>query len=405
MAVYKIPYPGVNNSLRHFRVQVIHSLPYAVKNLPRDLKTPEQVFKYCKSKFRYKNDPQLTELFQTVPTLLENNDFGGSGQGDCDDATIFVLTMLLINGFTDCGIVLAGRSKTNATHIYAYVIENGNRKILDLTSTKGFNTEGGTGDYTHWQYIPFKISKSQLDMFLQLADGSPKKRMRVRKLTPKQKEQGIYIPSKNVFVPVEHFDKLPIKHAKQTLLGEGYAIEQLSEYLSGRKERKERKAYKREKKNIKLDKKRANVSKKEATAQKRRDKGTSKKIKASAKVIKAKKGPSGQGMKIFDKVGNIATSVLNRKKDGEQEEDYDNMFARRDEEREENGIDYDPNEAENYEPESVEGEDIENEASEDSEQDQDLQDATPVITASDIFSLGSFLVGAYMERRSTKRVA
>lgn len=404
MAEYKIPYPGVNNSLRHFRVQVIHSLPYAVRNLPRDLKTPEQIFYWCKNKFRYRNDPKLVELFQTVRTLLQNNDIGEPGQGDCDDATILCLTMLLINGFIDCGIVLAGRSKTNATHIYAYVIDNGNRKLLDLTTTK-FNTEGGTGNYTHRQYIPFKISKSQLDMFLQLADGGkPKKRLRVRKLTPQQKEQGIYIPSKNVFVPVDHFDKLPIKHAKQTLLSEGYELDQLSEYLSGRKERKERKAYRKEKKNIKLDKKRANVEKKQATAQKRRDKGTSKKIKASAKVIKAKKAPSGQGMKIFDKVGNIATKVLTRKKEGEEEEDYDNMFARREVEREEDNLDYDPNDAENFEPEAVEGEDIES-SEEEVAVEEELQDGINSITTKDVLSLGTLLLGAYLEKRSTKRVA
>lgn len=406
MAEYKIPYPGVNSSLRHFRVQVIHSLPYAVRNLPRDLKTPEQIFDYCKNKFRYRNDPKLVELFQTVPTLLQNNEIGEPGQGDCDDATIFCLVMLLINGFTDCGIVLAGRSKTNATHIYAYVIDNGNKKLLDLTAKK-FNTEGGNGNYTHRQCIPFKISKTQLDMFLQLADGGkPKRRMRFRKLSPQQKEQGIYIPSKNVFVPVDHFDKLPIKNAKQTLLSEGYEIDQLSEYLSGRKERKARKAEKRafktEKKKVKLEKKRAKVDVKKAKAQKKRDAGTAKKMKAQAKIIKSKKGPSGQGMKIFDKIGNVATKIMTRKQEGEEEE-IENPFAPEQEDQS-NEIDmYDPNEAESYEPEAVEGEGVE--SSEEEIVEEELQDGFPAITVSDLFALGSFLAGAYVERRTSKRVA
>lgn len=395
MAVYTIPYPGLNESLKHLRVQVIHSLPYAVRNCPKDLKTPEAVFKYCKEKFIYKSDPIGVELFQTVPTLLTANVLGTPGSGDCDDATIFVLTILLINGFSNCGIVLTGRQKSNPTHIYAYCDDNGTRKILDLTN-KNFNEER---PYPFKQFIPFKISKNQLDMFLQLADGNQPRKFRVRKLTQKQKEKGIYIPSKNVFIPVEHFDKLPIKHAKQTLLSEGYEVEQLSEYLSGRKERKERKQYRKEKKNIKLDKKRANVSKKEATAQKRRDKGTSKKIRAQAKVIKAKKGPSGKGMNIFNKVTDVAKGFVNRKQGGEEEEE-ENPFAPRAQEGEEQDF-YNPEEANEFEPENVEGEEVE--AQEGEEENTELEEGFPTLVKNDYIGLGLFVAGIFLEK--TKKVA
>ena len=333
MARYKIPYPGLNESLKHLRTQVIHSLPYTVKNLPR-FSTPEEIFKYCKSKYTFRNDPPGTELFQTVPTLLQNNDIGNPGHGDCDDATIFCLAELLNSGFTDIGIVLTGRNKTNASHIYVYVIDNGQRKILDLTN-KNFNQER---PYPFKQYIPFKISKNQLDMFLQLADSPQRqlrrKKPRLRILTEKQKQEAVYLPSKNVFIPLDKFDKQPIKKARTTLLSEGYDLEQLSEYLSGRAERKARKAqraekkkekyeFKKAKRQAKIEKKQAKTEIKKARAEKKRSAGEAKKMRAEAKIIKSERQDPGRFKDIFKGGAEVAKSFFNREEEEPEEETED----------------------------------------------------------------------------------
>lgn len=397
MARYKIPYPGLNESLKHLKTQVIHSLPYGVRNLPR-FETPEQIFNYCKSRYTFKNDPPGVELFQTVPTLLTDNEKGQSGEGDCDDATIFVLTTALISGFTDLGIVLTGRTKHQPTHIYAYIMDNGKREILDLTNPK-FNQER---PYPFKQFIPFKISKQQLDMFLELADGQPtfkksrRKKVTVRSLTPQEKEQGIYLPSKNVFVPVDRFDKLPIKKAKETLLSEGYEVEALSEYLSGRKERKKRKQYKQEKKNVKLEKKRAKTEVIKAKAQKKRDTGEAKKMRAKAKVIKSQKGGSGKGMAIFNKTADIAKDIFAKRQGGDEEEET-NPFLPQEQT-------FQPSfDNEQYLPQEVETEEVE--AEEVQPEEEELQEGGNALNKSDLVGGGLFLLGLFLEKRTFKKSA
>lgn len=392
MARYKIPYPGLSASLKHLRVQVIHSLPYAVRNLPA-LNTPEQIFNYCKSRYTFKSDPRGTELFQTVPTLLEDNEIGAPGTGDCDDATIFCLTMLLRSNFRNCGIVLAGRSNNLATHIYAYVDtdENG-RQYLDLTTSK-FNKEGGQGKYSHRQKIPFKISPNQLNMFLQLADGARtfRKRPRLRKLTDQQKEQGIYIPSKNVFIPVDRFDKLPIKKAKQTLLSEGYEVEQLSDYLSGRAERKRRKEFKQYKKEKKFEtktgKKEAKTEKKlsraeltRAKASKKVDTGTARRIKAEGKKIKAERGEESGGKKFFKKSGDFFNRIISPDEESPEAEEVD-------------AEEVDAEETDYQQPETDQQE----------EQEEELSAGFASLTTKDAINAGLFIAGLFLEK--TKRVA
>jgi hypothetical protein len=397
VAKYKILYPGLNESLKHLRVQVIHSLPYIVKHTPR-FNTPEQIFNYCKERYTYKNDPNGVELFQTVHTLLTDNEHGRPGEGDCDDATIFCLSMLLINGF-DCGIVLTGRNKNNPTHIYAYALHNGERQILDLTNKK-FNT---IRPYPFKQYIPFKISKQQLDMFLQLADrpgnrfkSIKTKKPRLRKLTEAEKEQGVFIPSKNVFIPIDKFDKLPIKKAKYTLLSENYDLEQVSEYLSGRAERKakkkekaatrkERRDIKTEKKRTKVEMKKAKVEVKQAKAQKKRDTGEAKKTRAYAKQVKAERREPGQGMKIFDKAGQLVKTFVNREEQEPQEEEEENIFAPDQEEQ-------------NFNPEEIEqAEEIEQ------TDETELEEGLKELNKYDLVNAGLFALGLFLEK--TKKVA
>lgn len=370
MAKFKIPYPGLAESLRHLKKQVIHSLPYTVKNLPR-FNTPEEIFNYCKSRYTFKNDPPGTELFQTVPTLLEDNEYGKSGEGDCDDATIFCLSMLLVNGF-NCGYVLAGRTKVRPTHIFAYCDDNGRKKILDLTN-KNFNQQR---PYAFKQYIPFTISKNQLDMFLELADGGNRRRKKftVRRLTPAEKQNAIFLPSKNVHIPVEAFDNIHRQKAIDTMLSEGYDESQLSEYLSGRAERKARKEIKLEKKRAKVDKIKAKSEVKRAKAQKKISKGKASETKAEAKRLKAERGESGRGAKLFNRSGEFIK----------------NVFQPEEQEQEEEEIPTDETETEEVETEEVEQTD-----------ESDLQDGT--LSRNDFVNIGIFALGFFLEK--TKKVA
>lgn len=380
MAKYKIPYPGLGESLIHLRKQIIHSLPYVVKNLPR-FNTPEEIFNYCKSRYTFKNDPPGTELFQTVPTLLKDNEYGNSGEGDCDDATIFCISMLLVNGF-DCGYVLAGRTKVRPTHIFAYCVDGSTKKVLDLTN-KNFNQQR---PYAFKQYIPFTISKNQLDMFLELADGGNRRQRRkfkFRRLTEAEKQNAIFLPSKQVHIPVETFDNLHRQTAISTMLSEGYDEEQLSEYLSGRAERKQRKAYRAEKKNIKLEKKKAKVEKtkakteiKKARAEKKISKGRAAETRAEAKRIKAERGESGGGAKLFNKAGDFVRNVMQPEEEEQEQEETDTEEVET--------------------PEEIEGAETEQETDE-----SELQDSS--FSKNDLFGIGIFAIGFYLEK--TKKVA
>lgn len=161
-----MPYQDLNHALKLFRGQVSESIPYAINELP-PLDTPEQIFNYLKLRTKYKKDPKGRELFQTLPTLLENNWHGITGHGDCDCFTIAALAVLLANGFKDCGIVLVGRNPLVPVHIYAYVDYKGKREYLDLTN-RVYNYERF---YPFKQHIPYKINQNEKDMILELAEG------------------------------------------------------------------------------------------------------------------------------------------------------------------------------------------------------------------------------------------
>ena len=417
MARYKIFYPGLNESLRHWRRQVIDSLPYVAREFPR-FNSLKDIFDYCKKDFKYVNEPPLEELFQTVPTMLENNVHGISGAGDCDDGSILVTAPMLLSGF-DCGIVLAGRTKDKATHIYTYGVEDGQRKILDLTTNK-FNKEGGSGDYKYRQYIPFKISKNQLDMFLTLADGkfgsqiptirrkkvNPMKKIRIRNLSPVEQAKGVYLPSSQVTIPLDRMDKMPIPSAKNVMLNDGCSLDDVSEYLSGRKERKqkraEKRAFKKEKKDIKLEKKRAKVAKKEAKtekiqakAQKKRDAGEAKKMRAQAKILKGEakkiKGANPRDnsgyLDIVKGAGNFAKTFINREAIPDAEVVDPEM-----EQEEYSQEDYSG--GENYNTEETEPEFVE---SEEMEMEEELQDG-PINYKHAGIGLGLLFAGLLLER-------
>lgn len=142
---YKIPYPGLTESLRHLKIQVLESIPYCKEILPEYVNTPWQIFAWCKNRTYYQLDGG-NEVFQSVKTLFENNYHGQSGCGDCDCFSILLLSCFLAKNINNCGIVLAGRIPNQAVHIYTYCIYKGEKYYLDLTNNS-FNFE---------RYYPYK---------------------------------------------------------------------------------------------------------------------------------------------------------------------------------------------------------------------------------------------------------
>lgn len=313
MAVKKMQYQNLDHSLRLFRGQVSEGLEYAKQEMP-PLDTPEKVFNWLKLRTRYKHDPKNTELFQTLPTLLDNNFHGITGAGDCDCFTIAALSTLIANGFTDCGIVLVGRNRFQPVHIYAYVNDNGKRYHLDLTN-KYFDQ---TRFYPYAQYIPYIINQNEKNMMLQLADneGLSRKRPSFKRPNPnsravqihKQRQQEfwrkqqegrrlrrnpdhIFIPSQGVQIREDYFDNLSAGEFQHMLLDEGYELEEIVELSGKRGDR--RRAKKADKQQQKKEKRAAKTDKIKAKAEAKRARAEAKKMKAQAKIDKANRSGSG----------------------------------------------------------------------------------------------------------------
>lgn len=291
--ILKQSYKSLNNSLGYFRTQVIESLPYAREVLPAHVQTPEQIFNWLKLRTTYKNDPKGVELFQTFPTLLENNFHGIPGAGDCDCFTIAALACLLVRGY-DCGIVLAGRNGLNPVHIWAYVIDKGQTYDFDLTN-KYFNQ---SRHYSHTQKIPFVLSPKEKKMFLQLAEGGRERAAMVYNKGRKKVKQYVRDPREirkdikyirnraGVLMREDIFDNMSAGEFQNMCLAEG--IEQGDiEQLSAR--RAERKAFKQQAKTVKASDKQAVKATKPRQARKT-DKAAAKQqvkaTKAQAQLVK-----------------------------------------------------------------------------------------------------------------------
>lgn len=358
MAVKKMQYQNLDHSLRLFRGQVSEGLEYAKTEMPA-LDTPEKIFNWLKLRTRYKHDPKNTELFQTLPTLLDNNFHGITGAGDCDCFTIAALSTLLANGFYNCGIVLVGRNRFNPVHIYAYVEDNGKRYFLDLTN-KYFDQ---TRFYPYAQYIPFKINQNEKNMMLQLADneGLSRKRPSFKRPDPnsramqmhkkrqqefwrkynegkrlRQNPNHIFMPSKGVQIREDYFDNLSAGEFQNMLLSEGYELEEIVE-LSGRRGER-RRAKKAEKQQLKKERKQAKTDKIKAKAEAKRARGEAKKMKAQAKIDKANRSGGGddgeeeggwQGKvgKYFNKAVGGVSKVMKAYRGQEGDEDTEDAEA------------------------------------------------------------------------------
>jgi len=127
------PYKDINYTMHAIREQIVDSLDYCAQNFI--CRNPESLFKLLKANIRYKNDPQGIELLQTAQTLFDNNFHGIRGAGDCDCFTILAVACFVVNGWNDCYIVLAGRTKVAPSHIYCGVKYNGKDYTFDLTQS------------------------------------------------------------------------------------------------------------------------------------------------------------------------------------------------------------------------------------------------------------------------------
>jgi hypothetical protein len=129
--IVDVPYNNLEHTLKALKIQVIDSLPYISNYIPNDIETPEQLFRYLKSKTTYKKDPHNVELLQMVPTLMKRG-----GKGDCDCFTILTLTSCYFLNFKPLYVSLVGKSSIAPSHIYSEVYDRQKNEIcpMDLTN-------------------------------------------------------------------------------------------------------------------------------------------------------------------------------------------------------------------------------------------------------------------------------
>jgi len=132
-------YKGINDTMKHIKIQIIDSIDFALLECP-PMDTPEELFYWLKNRVTYKNDFKGVELLQTMETLFNNNCHNIPGAGDCDCFTITAVACMISQGWDNIFIDLVGRDKSQPVHIYCHIIWKGQRQILDLTNRK-FNYE------------------------------------------------------------------------------------------------------------------------------------------------------------------------------------------------------------------------------------------------------------------------
>jgi hypothetical protein len=135
MAVLKKRYKDLNDTMRHIRLQVEESLPFAAEYVP-NLPDPVALFHWLKPKLKYRKDPPGVELLQSFPTLMRNNYYGVPGTGDCDCFSIAVLAACAVQPWTGARqwVKLAGRNKREAVHIWTGITWKGKDYALDMTN-------------------------------------------------------------------------------------------------------------------------------------------------------------------------------------------------------------------------------------------------------------------------------
>jgi hypothetical protein len=327
MAVATYRYKDLNDTLRKFRGQVIDGIDYAAEEVPR-FSSPQQMFNWLKLRTQYKHDPKGRELFQTLPTLLgDDNRHGIPGAGDCDCFTIAGLTCALVNFDYPTGIVLVGRRKYKPVHIYQYIDTPDGRKYIDLTN-KVYNYER---PYPYRQEIAFNLKDSEQNkinnMILELAEGPTQgirahsqRRKRLRKYIPLS--NYIHLPAHGVQIRQDAMHGMSLGEFADTLADNGYTLEEISYLASKRSEKRaakkaDKKATKAEKKATKSETKQAKprkqkrAAKQAAKVEKKNSKSAFRRDKGQAKKDRAAKGDGGT--KVLDKFGNILGKVVGNK--------------------------------------------------------------------------------------------
>lgn len=150
-----LPYLGAEQTLKFLKVQVIESIPFVQKNFP-SLRTPKEIWNYCKPKLTFQEDPPGSEFVMTVQSLFNPhiNPHGFPGAGDCDDFTVLALSVLFANGFRENFACISGRNKRAPVHIYAATKFQGKFVALDLTN----RTMIERGGYAYRQILPIRIN-------------------------------------------------------------------------------------------------------------------------------------------------------------------------------------------------------------------------------------------------------
>ena len=135
MAVLLKKYVDLNDVMRHIRLQIEESIPFAESYVPQ-FRSPIDLFHWLKPQLKYRKDPQGKELLQSFPTLIKNNFYGISGTGDCDCFSIAMCSATAIQQWKGMKvwIKLAGRNRSQAVHIWSGVDINGKSYPLDLTN-------------------------------------------------------------------------------------------------------------------------------------------------------------------------------------------------------------------------------------------------------------------------------
>lgn len=135
MKTGKLPYLGIDQTMKGIKIQTLESVPVAVEYFPR-FRNPEQLFYWFKRRTKYTSDPRGGELLQSLPTLFFENYWGRPGAGDCDCFTIAIVAAMLAQGWKNIRIYLVGRTTDRPAHIYAGIKWRGKERILDLTNNK-----------------------------------------------------------------------------------------------------------------------------------------------------------------------------------------------------------------------------------------------------------------------------
>lgn len=152
---FKKKYKDLNETLYWLIQQSIESIPYCQKKWGEN-NSIKNIWTIGKMNLRYKNDKKGVEQIQSAGTLFENNIHGISGAGDCDCFTVFTIAMLLANGYQEKNIliVLQGRKKNQAVHIFTAVKDPETNKLIYIDFTEPhFNTKR---KYPFIQFVPIQ---------------------------------------------------------------------------------------------------------------------------------------------------------------------------------------------------------------------------------------------------------